>query len=353
AATDRFGRGKQRPYESSPAVARGRMNQPTDRRIDRLIHLFAENATVVMPGPKIADEIGVTRSTVWMWIEKLRAQGMEIEGHPGGGYQLHKLPDVLTPGQVQAALGECEIGKKIIHYFTTGSTNTVALRLAADGAAHGTVVTAEEQSAGRGRLGRTWYSERSSGIYASIILRPPLAPSSAPILTLMAGLALHQAVEEETQLVPDIRWPNDLLLRGRKAGGILTEMTSEMDRVHAVVIGIGLNVNHRNMPQEIRSISTSLRLEGGKSYSRVRLLARLLGRLQYFYRILLDQGSAAIARSWEAKSSFARGKRVRVKTEAGESIALTEGLEPNGALRLLFADGHAASLFSGEVIEIK
>lgn len=327
--------------------------QPTDRRIDRMIHLFAENATVVLPGPKIADEIGVTRSTVWMWIEKLRAQGVEIEGHPGGGYQLHKLPDVLTPGLLQAALGDCEIGRKVIHYFTVGSTNTVALRLAADGAPHGTVVVAEEQSAGRGRMGRTWYSERASGIYVSIILRPPLTPSAAPILTLMAGLALYQTVAVETQLTPDIRWPNDLLLGGKKAGGILTEMNAELDRVHVVVIGIGLNVNHRTMPPEIRSISTSLRLEGGKSYSRLQLLARLLRQLQHSYRTLLEHGSVAIAQEWETKSSFARGKRVRVRTEAGESVAQTEGLECGGALRLRFADGQTASLVSGEVIEIK
>ncbi len=328
------------------------MTQPTDRRIDRMIHLFAENATVVIPGPKIASEIGVTRGNVWIWIEKLRAHGVEIEGHHGG-YQLCRLPDVLTPGLVTAALGECEMGKNIVHYFTAGSTNTVALRLAADGALHGTVVVAEEQSAGRGRMGRAWYSERSSGIYASIILRPPLAPSAAPILTLMAGLALRQAVEEETRLAPDIRWPNDLLLAGKKAGGILTEMNAELDRVHAVVIGIGLNVNHRNMPPEIRPIATSLRLEGGKLYSRVQLLACLLRQLQRFYRILLEDGSAAVAREWEGKSSFARGKRVRVRTETGDSVAQTDGLEPGGALRLRFADGRTQSLVSGEVIEIK
>lgn len=329
------------------------MVQPTDRRIDRLIHLLVENATVVMPGPRIADEMGVTRSTVWQWIKKLRGLGLEIRGYAGGGYQIRQLPDVLTPSLVEAALGDCEIGKTILHYITAGSTNTLALRLAAGGAAHGTVVVAEEQSAGRGRFGRTWYSEKSSGIYASIILRPPVAPSAAPILTLMAGLAAHQAVKEMTGLTPDIRWPNDILVGGKKVGGILTEMSAEMDRIHAVVAGIGLNVNHQEMPVEIRVLATSLRIEGGRRYSRVQLLACLLRQVQHFYRLLLDQGSAAISRAWAERSTFARGKRVRVKTEAGESFALTEGVEPNGALRVRFNDGHAASLFSGEVIEIK
>ncbi|MGH9352078.1 MAG: biotin--[acetyl-CoA-carboxylase] ligase [Terriglobia bacterium] len=327
--------------------------QPTDRRIDKLIHLLVENATVVVPGPKIADEIGVTRATVWMWIEKLRSQGVKIRGLAGGGYQLQKLPDVLTPSLVSAALGECGMGRKIIHYFVAGSTNTLALRFASDGAPHGTVVVAEEQSAGRGRFGRSWYSEKSAGIYASVILRPPLAPSAASILTLMASLAVYQAVADLTGLAPDIRWPNDLLLGGKKVGGILTEMNAELDRVHAVVVGIGLNVNHQNMPAEIRPVATSLRMASGKVYSRVQLLAGLLRQLQHFYRILLGQGSGAIAQAWEQRSTFARGKRVRVKTGGGESLAVTEGLESSGALRLKFDDGRAAALVSGEVIEIK
>ncbi|MGH9378376.1 MAG: biotin--[acetyl-CoA-carboxylase] ligase [Terriglobia bacterium] len=345
--------GTSRLKNNSPEHAGKKAAQPTDRRIDKLIHLLVENATVVAPGPKIADEIGVTRGTVWMWIEKLRRQGVKIRGLAGGGYQLQKLPDVLTPSLVSAALGECEMGRKIIHYFVAGSTNTLALRFASDGAPHGTVVVAEEQLAGRGRFGRSWYSEKSAGIYVSVILRPPLAPSAAPILTLMAGLAIHQAVAELTGLAPDIRWPNDLLLGGKKMGGILTEMNAELDRVHAVVVGIGLNVNHQDMPAGIRPVAISLRMESGKVYSRIQLLAGVLRQLQHFYCILLGQGSGAIARMWEQKSTFARGKRVRVKTDAGELLAVTEGLESTGALRLKFDDGRAAALVSGEVIEIK
>jgi BirA family biotin operon repressor/biotin-[acetyl-CoA-carboxylase] ligase len=329
------------------------MNLPTDRRIDRLIRLLVENGTVVMPGPKIADEIGVTVSTVWMWVERLRGLGVEIRGYPGSGYQLKTLPDLLTPGLVEPAIGDCDIGKKILHYFTADSTNTLALGLASGGAAHGTVVVAEEQSAGRGRFGRTWYSEKCSGVYLSIILRPPLAPSAAPILTLMAGLAVHQSVADVTGLTPDIRWPNDVLLGGKKVGGILTEMSAELDRVHAVVLGIGLNANHKHMPAEIRPVATSLRMESGRMYSRVHLFATLVRQTQHFYRVLLEQGSAAIAGEWEKRSSFARGKRVRVRTGTGESVALTQGLESNGALRLRFEDGRTASVVSGEVIEIK
>ncbi len=327
--------------------------RPTDRRIDRLIHLLVENATVVLPGPKIAAEISVARSTVWKWVEKMRSLGVDIQGYPASGYRLRKLPDLLAPSLVRAELGECPIGHKLIHYFVVDSTNTVAMELAANGVAHGTVVVAEEQTAGRGRFGRAWYSQKSAGIYASIVLRPPLPPSAAPILTLCAGLAARQAVQAETALAVDIRWPNDLLLGGRKAGGILTEMNAELDRVHAVVIGIGLNVNHEIMPPELANTATSLRIVSGKTCSRIRLLAALLKQTEVFYSRLLSEGGAAIAREWEAASSFASGKRVRVRQGSGESIGTTCGLEPSGALRVHFEDGRVDALSSGEVLEVK
>lgn len=325
----------------------------TDRKIDKLIYLLVKNATVIVPGPKIASEIGVTRSTVWMYIEKLRALGVEIKGHTASGYQLQKLPDILAPSLIRPELGENQIGHRIVHYFRTDSTNNVALELAAQGAEHGTVVVAEEQTAGRGRLGRDWYSEKSSGIYASIILRPPLAPAAASVLTLLAGVAVHQAVRSTTGLPVDIRWPNDLLINGKKVCGILTEMSAELDRLHAVVLGIGLNVNHREMPANLKQIATSLRMEGRKIYSRAQILAALLKELEKKYRLLLDAGSAAIAQAWAAASSYAEGKRIRVLSGSDEFAATTAGLEPNGALRIRREDGREESLVSGEITEVK
>ena len=326
---------------------------PTDRRIDKLIQLLVENATVVMPGPKIAGEIGVSRSTVWDWIEKLRGLGVEIKGHPATGYRLARLPDLLAPSLLKRELGEGGIGHKIVHYFRADSTNTIALRMAAEGAPHGTVVLAEEQTAGRGRFGRVWYSEKSTGIYTSIILRPSLAPSAAPAITLMAGLAAREAIERSTGLAPDIRWPNDLLLDGKKLSGILTEMSAEVDRLHAVVVGIGINVNHSQIPEELRSIATSLRLEGGKVYSRVQITAALLDQMEKYYQALLKDGSEAIARQWEIASSYARGKRVRVFTGREEFQATTSGLDPTGALRIRRDGGREELLVAGEIVELK
>jgi BirA family transcriptional regulator, biotin operon repressor / biotin---[acetyl-CoA-carboxylase] ligase len=327
--------------------------QTTDRRIDRLLHLLVENATVVLPGPKIAAEIGVSRYKVRSWIDKLRRLGVEVQGHSLSGYQLRKLPDVLSPTRIRAEIGDCEIGNKILHYFVVDSTNTAAMELAAQGAPHGTVVLAEEQTGGRGRFGRTWYSEKASGIYSSVILRPVLPPSAAPILTLMAGLATRQAIINAAEITPDIRWPNDLLVNGKKAAGILTEMNAEMDRVHAVVLGIGLNVNHSEMPSNLQREATSLRIESKRIYSRVHLMAALLRQIQTFYELLLSRGAAEISRQWAAASTFASGKRVRVSTKGGYQTATTLGLEPSGALRVRFDDGQEQFLFSGDVVEVK
>jgi len=325
----------------------------TDRRIDKLIQLLVKNAMVVVPGPKIAAEIGVTRSRVWEWVQQLRSLGVEVRGVPATGYQMVKIPDLLAPSLVRPELGTQRIGHNLVHCFRTGSTNDVALKLAADGAEHGTVVVAEEQTGGRGRLGRAWYSERASGIYTSVVLRPPLSPAAAPVLTLMAGVAAQQAVSEQTGLTVDIRWPNDLLINGKKVCGILTEMNAELDQLHFVVLGIGINVNHTHLPSELAAIASSLRIEAKRPFSRVQVLVTLLHELERYYQLLLKEGAAAITERWAAASSFACGKRVRVVTAQGETLATTAGIDPAGTLRLRTDDGREESLVAGELVEMR
>jgi BirA family biotin operon repressor/biotin-[acetyl-CoA-carboxylase] ligase len=254
---------------------------------------------------------------------------------------------------VRAELGDHAIGRNIVHYFSTESTNAVALKLAAEGAEHGTVVVAEEQTGGRGRLGRSWYSEKSSGIYTSVILRPPLSPAAAPVLTLMAGLAAQKAVSITTGLVVDIRWPNDLLVNGKKVCGILTEMSAELDLLHAVVLGIGINVNHSQMPAELESIATSLRMEAHRAISRVQVLVALLREVDRHYQLLLKNGNRAITERWEGASTFAHGKRVRLVTSTGEELATTMGIGSDGALKVQYDDGRQGSLVAGEIVEVK
>ncbi|MFQ5723889.1 MAG: biotin--[acetyl-CoA-carboxylase] ligase, partial [Terriglobia bacterium] len=311
----------------------------TDRRIDRLLGLLADHPMVVVSGAKIARQIGVSRSAVWRWVETLRRLGVKIKGHPKTGYRLERVPDILVPQLLQPRLRGTGLGRRIHHFFKTGSTNTVALRLAAEGEPHGTLVIAEEQTAGRGRLGRSWYSEKTSGLYLSILLRPELSPQQAPLLTLAAGLAGRDAVAEVTGLEADLRWPNDLLLGGRKVCGILTEMQAESHRIHYVVVGIGVDVNHAQMPAELEGIATSLRLAAGHQVSRLDLLTHLLAAFDRYYNRLLAEGAAPILARFAEVSSYARGKRVRITGAREEFTGVTEGLDATGTLLVRRDDG--------------
>ncbi len=324
----------------------------TDRRIDALLTLLADNAMIVISGAKVAREIGVTRWTVWRWIEKLRSLGVKVKGHPRTGYQIERVPDVLAPNMIRRRLRNSPFTRRIYHFFKIDSTNTVALRLGHEGEPHGTIVLAEEQTAGRGRAGRSWHSEKTSGIYLTVLLRPPIGPVEAPLITLLAGLAAYDAVVEQTDFQPDLRWPNDLLLRGRKFCGILTEMHAEPDHVHFVIVGLGINVNHTRMPEELSAIATSLRMESGHTYSRLELLVRLLRCLDRYYNQFLAEGPESILNRFAEVSSYAHGKRVRISTATETYVGTTAGLEPNGLLRVEREDGRTQVVISGDVAEV-
>ncbi|MFZ0460890.1 MAG: biotin--[acetyl-CoA-carboxylase] ligase [Candidatus Acidiferrales bacterium] len=324
---------------------------PTDRRIDALLALLAENTTIVISGAKIAKEIGVKRQTVWQWIETLRAAGVQVKGHPRTGYHIEQTPDVLAPQLLSRRLRGTPFAKRILHFFKTDSTNSVAMHLAEAGEAHGAVVIAEQQTAGRGRSGRSWISDKSAGIYTTILLRPPISPMLAPALTIAAGLAARDAIAEETGLQPDIRWPNDVLLNGRKVCGILTEMQAEPDRIHFAVVGIGINVNQPKMDEELTAIGTSLRIETGRVHSRLELLARLLRHLDRYYNQFIAEGASPILRRFAEVSSYFEGKRVRIATATETFEGTTAGLESMGILRVKRDDGKTESVISGTVAE--
>jgi len=323
----------------------------TDPRIDRLLALLADNAMIVISGAKIAREIGVTRFTVWRWIEKLRALGVKVKGHPHSGYQIEKVPDVLAPRLLRKRLHQSPFGKRIYHFFKTDSTNSVAMRLGEQGEPHGALVIAEEQTAGRGRAGHSWHSEKTNGIYMTVLLRPAISPQQAPLITLVVGLAARDAIEEQTGLVPDLRWPNDLLFGRKKFCGILTEMNAEQDRIHFVAAGIGINVNHERVPEELSGIATSLRIETGRIHSRVEIVARLLRHLDSYYNRFLSEGAEAIVARFSEVSSFARGKRVRVATLTETYTGTTAGLEPEGLLRVRRDDGRTLPVIAGTLTE--
>jgi len=323
------------------------VHKATDVRLGRIVRLLMSHATVVVSGTKIAEEIGTSRSEVWRLIQQLRALGVDVAGHPATGYRLRAVPDLLLPEMLAPSLKGTIFGgasggaKQLHHYYKIGSTNSEAMRSAAEGAPEGSVFLAEEQLAGRGRGANTWHSARSAGIYCSVILRPALPPSDALIFSLAAGLAVRAAVAEVAPQLPvDLKWPNDLLLGGKKFCGILTEMNSEATQVHYLVVGVGLNVNQVKFPAELRDIATSLRIEAGTEWSRVELCAALLKSLDREYRSLFENVKArdAILRRFEASSSSVRGKKVSIVENPGLT-GVTEGLDECGFLRIRTPEG--------------
>src|SRR5487761_1423896 len=328
--------------KSPRTTNRSSLPGPTDKRIDALLSLLTENTTIVISGAQIAKEIGVRRQTVWRWIETLRAAGVKVKGHPRSGYHIERVPDILAPQLLARRLHGVSLGKRIFHFFKTESTNTVAMHLGEEGDPHGTVVIAEEQTAGRGRAGHSWISEKSAGICVSILLRPQISPMHAPALTLAIGLAARDAIAEETGLSPDIRWPDD---------GILTEMQAEPDRIHFAVAGIGMNVNQSKMPGQLAGIATSLRMETGRVHSRLEALSRLLRHADRYYNQFIAEGAGPILRRFAAVSSYGEGKRVRITTSKEIFEGTTAGLEPTGILRVKRGDGRIESVISGSVAE--
>jgi len=336
-----------------PPKLAGTLPGTTDRRVDALLTLLAENATIVISGAKIAKEIGVSRQQVFRWVEKLRSLGVRVKGHARTGYHIERVPDILAPQLLSHRLQGTAFSRRIHHFFKTDSTNTVAMHLGEAGEAHGAVVLAEDQTAGRGRAGRTWVAEKSAGILCSVLVRPAVPPAHAPLLTLVAGLAAREATAEELNTAPDIRWPNDLLVGGRKYGGILTEMRAEPDRLHYAVIGIGINVNQLKMPPELQRIATSMRIETGRTHSRLELLIRLLRNLDRYYNLFLSEGSAPILRRFAEVSSYYRGKHVRITTARESFTGTTAGLETSGVLRVARDDGRGVEpILSGDVAEV-
>jgi BirA family transcriptional regulator, biotin operon repressor / biotin---[acetyl-CoA-carboxylase] ligase len=293
-------------------------------------------STTVVSGTKLAQEIGSTRSEVWRLVQQLRTFGVEIAGHPSSGYQLTAVPDLLLPEMLEPLVRGTIFSENIHHYYRAGSTNTIAMEAAGAGAPEGSVFLAEQQTAGRGRGNNKWHSAESAGIYCSVILRPALPPSEVLVLSLSAGLAVRSAVQEiDPSLMPDLKWPNDLLIHGKKFCGILTEMNAEATRVRHIVVGIGINVNQTEFPGGLQETATSLRIETGSKWSRVEMGAALLKSLDRQYQNLIANPDAHddILKRFEEQSSMLRGKAVRVE-ENGGFEGITEGLDPRGFLQV-------------------
>lgn len=302
-----------------------------------------------LSGEDIGRELSITRAAVWKGIKKLREEGYEIEAVTNRGYRLTNPETMYNKRELEQGLKTKTMGQSIYFYEETDTTNNRARELALEGAPEGTLVVAEKQTAGRGRRGKVWESPLGTGIWMSLVLRPQIMPAEASVLTLLCGLATAEAIKAETGLSAGIKWPNDILINGKKAVGILTEMDCEMSEVHFVIPGIGINVNTASFPPEIADIATSLYLECGKTVSRRRLVHKVLERLEEHYETFLRTGSFTAMLEDYRKHCITLGKEVHV---LGREPFFAEALDitPEGELLVRRADnGKEEVVFSGEV----
>jgi BirA family biotin operon repressor/biotin-[acetyl-CoA-carboxylase] ligase len=303
-----------------------------------VLAFLAEAGDEVVSGEAISDKLGLSRAAVWKHVRSLRSQGYRIEAVPARGYRLVEIPDRLGALEVKPLLGTHDLGQTLHCLEETESTSDLAKALAEQGAAHGEVVIAERQTAGRGRRGRGWESPPRLNLYLSVVLRPDLPPQRAPELTLVAAVAVCDACRQ-AGVDAGIKWPNDVLAGDRKVAGILTELAAEPDAVHWVVLGIGVNLNAgaEDFPPELRGLATSLRLERGEPVPRALFAAALLGQLEHWLDRHAEEGFPAIRDAWRERSATL-GREVRVEVEGGELDGVAEDLDETGALLVRCGD---------------
>jgi BirA family biotin operon repressor/biotin-[acetyl-CoA-carboxylase] ligase len=309
---------------------------------------WLRGARAPLSGEELAQRLGCSRAAVWKHVAALRRQGYGITARRAQGYTLATQPDLLGPAELAPHL--TGTWRRIEWLAETDSTQRVARDLARRGVPEGTTVIAEAQTAGRGRLGRTWHSPAGLNLYCSVVLRPPIAPVLVPQIALVAGVAVAATIREATGLAAAIKWPNDVLVGGRKVAGILTEMEAEMERVRHVIAGIGVNLNtpRTAFPPALRRKATSLLLATGRRVERAGFAGRLLAALEARYGRYLALGFAAMRSEWESYSCLT-GQTVRVAGAEGEVVGRVRGLDADGALRLEGRGGRALRVVAGEV----
>jgi len=303
-------------------------------------------------GAQLAEQLAISRAAVWARIEELRHVGFDIEAGPHFGYRLVGEPDALLADDLLARLGPTQIiGRDIQVFEQTTSTNDVAEKLARDGVPEGAVVFAESQTKGRGRLGRAWLSPTRKGLWLSVLLRPDLQPQETTQLTVISAAALRRAIRTVTGLAAEIKWPNDLLLGGKKTAGILTELSAEQDRVRHVIIGLGVDVNQdaAGFPPELRPLATSLKLASGTEISRAELAVEIMRELDADYARMRAGRFAEIADEWEA-ACITIGRNVAVHVGERRFRGRAESLDEVGALLIRTEYGHLERVIGGDVI---
>jgi BirA family biotin operon repressor/biotin-[acetyl-CoA-carboxylase] ligase len=312
--------------------------------------MFTEVEGAFLSGQKISEELGCSRTAVWKHIEDLRHEGYELEAIRRKGYRIKKIPNKISHNEISLGLKTETLGRNIHFEETVTSTQKIAHKLAYDGVPEGTLLVAEEQTSGRGRLNRAWHSPKYTGVWMSLILRPNLPPAKAPQLTLLTAVAITQAIEEVTGLRADIKWPNDILINKKKTVGILTEMQAEADKINSIIIGMGINVNQEqeNFPKELYSIATSLAIELGKPINRAELIQMILYKFETLYLRYLEHGFYPVKLLWESYA-VSIGKRIIARTITGRLEGIAKGITEDGVLMLEDDNGHISYIHSADI----
>ncbi len=311
-----------------------------------LLRQLTANPGRFVSGQEISHELGVTRTSIWKQVRALRNDGCRIEAMPNRGYRLLDGNDLLLPCALEARLGTRVLGRRLHHFGMVDSTQSVASSLAQRGEPHGALVIAEEQGKGRGRRGRSFFSPRG-GLWFSLILRPDLEPQRAVVLPLMAGVAVGETIRALGVGIT-LKWPNDVLVEGRKIAGILGEMMAEMDALRHVILGIGINVNIDSFPTALEGIATSLSLKLGRRVSRSDVLCGVLERLEYYHDLLLTAGSAPVLDAWRALPNML-GRPATAETPWGVWQGTARDIDQNGALQIETPGGELKTVMAGDV----
>ncbi|HSP20358.1 MAG TPA: biotin--[acetyl-CoA-carboxylase] ligase [Myxococcaceae bacterium] len=317
-----------------------------------VLEMLVDSGTDYASGEALSGKLGLSRTAVWKVVNVLRDRGYAIEAVPSRGYRLIRVPDRLTALEILPLLETGDLGRTVHAFDSLPSTSELAFRLAAEGAEHGELILAETQTAGRGRRGRSWASPPGKNLYASLVLRPELPPQRAPELTLLAAVAVAEALRGEG-VEASIKWPNDLQVGGKKIAGILTELSAESDQVHFVVLGIGVNLNAEpsDFPPDVSRLATSVLRVLGRRVDRAAFVARLLKLLEQWLAIHETDGFGPVRARWRALSSTL-GLEVLVKSERRELRGVAEDIDTDGALLLRTEDGMERVL-AGEVEQVR
>jgi BirA family biotin operon repressor/biotin-[acetyl-CoA-carboxylase] ligase len=315
---------------------------------EMILAFLAEGEDDFVSGTALSDKLGLSRAAIWKHVEQLRHRGYRIEAQASRGYRLVEIPDRVTTLELAPLLATRDLGRTVHFFEKLGSTNATAFQLAIDGAPHGDVVIAEEQLEGRGRRGRIWNSPPGENLYLSIILRPDVAPPRAPEMTLVAAVALAETLRD-SGVEAQIKWPNDVQVAERKVAGILTELSADIERVHFLILGVGvnLNVDPSSFPKEVAAIATSVKFERNEHVPRALFAAAFLTRLEAWVDEWTEFGFAPIRERWKALSSTI-GREVLIRNETRELRGVAEDIDEGGALLLKVGD-ESVRVFAGDV----